>query len=126
MPEEDIVFANEYGKQNEIKLVYCFCPNANLYIENKLPDVENFINNYCHIVLGTDSYSSNWQLSIVKEIQSIHHHFGQLPLDTILQWATINGAKALQWDNVLGSFEKGKTPGVVLLANDLNESKRLM
>jgi len=126
MPEEDIVFANDYGKQNEIELVYCFCPNANLYIENNLPAVENFTNNNCHIVLGTDSYSSNWQLSIVKEIQTMHRNFQQLPLETILQWATINGAKALRWDNMLGSFEKGKTPGVVLLSTDLNQSKRLL
>lgn len=126
MPEEDIVFANEYGKRNEIGLVYCFCPNANLYIENNLPVVENFINNNCHIALGTDSYSSNWQLSIVKEIQTIHQNFPQLPLGTILQWATINGARGLQQDNVLGSFEKGKTPGITLLSEDLNESRRLL
>ena len=80
----------------------------------------------CPIVLGTDSYSSNWQLSIVKEIQSIHQYFPAIPLETILQWATINGAKALQWDKELGSFEKGKKAGVVLISNDLNESKRLL
>ena len=126
MPQEDIVYANAYGKQNGMEMVYCFCPNANLYIENKLPAVENFTTNNCHIVLGTDSYSSNWQLSIVKEIQTMHRHFPGIPLETILQWATINGAKALRWDNALGSFEKGKTPGVVLLSNDLNEAKRLL
>ena len=32
MPEEDIVFANQYADQNGLKLVYCLCPNANLYI----------------------------------------------------------------------------------------------
>jgi cytosine/adenosine deaminase-related metal-dependent hydrolase len=32
-----------------------------------------------------------------------------------LQWATINGAKALQMDNKLGSFETGKQPGIVLI-----------
>ena len=126
MPQEDIDFANDYAKKNALKLVYCLCPNANLYIENKLPAAEKFIANDCNIVLGTDSYSSNWQLSIVKEIQTIHQHFPAIPLETILQWATINGAKALQWENELGSFEKGKKPGVTLLANDLNSSKRII
>ena len=74
--------------------------------------------NNCHLVLGTDSYSSNWQLSIAKEIQAIT---GILQFETVvslsqvLQWATINGAKALQWDSELGSFEKGKKPGITLL-----------
>jgi len=126
MPPEDIVFANNYANENALKLVYCFCPNANLYIENKLPAVDQFINNACHIVLGTDSYSSNWQLSMAKEIQAIHHHFPSLPLATVLQWATSNGARALQWDKDLGSFEKGKKPGVVLLSNDLGSSARIL
>ena len=126
MPEEDIVFANHYADENGLKLVYCLCPNANLYIENKLPSIENFIKYDCHIVLGTDSYSSNWQLNIAKEIQSVHQYFSQIKLENILQWATIDGAKALQWDNELGSFEKGKTPGVVLIQPDFNSSKRLL
>ncbi|MEI2710532.1 MAG: amidohydrolase family protein [Chitinophagaceae bacterium] len=42
----------------------------------------------------------------------------------ILQWATLNGAKALQMDNTLGSFEKGKKPGVVLIQN--KQAKRLI
>ncbi|RTL58559.1 MAG: amidohydrolase [Sphingobacteriales bacterium] len=126
MPEEDVQWANEYAANNNIKLVYCFCINANLYIENKVPPVEMLMKNNVQLTLGTDSYSSNWQLSITKEIQSMHQHFPALPLETILQWATINGAKALQWDDELGSFEKGKKPGVVLLSNYLNDSKRLI
>lgn len=126
MPEEDIVFANEYATQNGLKLVYCFCINANLYIENKTPVPANFIKQNCHIVLGTDSYSSNWQLSIAKEIQSVQKHFPSLSIETILQWATINGAKALQWESALGSFEKGKKPGVVLLNIENGRSEKLL
>jgi aminodeoxyfutalosine deaminase len=125
MPEEDIVWANEYGASAGLKLVYCFCINANLYIENKTPVVENFIKHNCHIVLGTDSYSSNWQLSIAKEMESLHQYFPQLPLETILQWATSSGAKALQWNDELGSFEKGKKPGVALIKNDFSNSRKI-
>ncbi|MFM1794427.1 MAG: hypothetical protein RL642_812, partial [Bacteroidota bacterium] len=48
-----------------------------------------------------------------------------LPLDLILQWATINGARALDRADVLGSFEKGKRPGVIVLDSNL-KSKRLL
>ncbi len=129
MPEEDIIWANNYASENNLKLVYCLCPNANLYIENSLPPMELFIKHNCHLVIGTDSYSSNWQLSIAKEIKAI----ASMPrfetvasISQVLQWATINGAKALQWDDKLGSFEKGKRPGVILINKDQWTSKRLI
>jgi cytosine/adenosine deaminase-related metal-dependent hydrolase len=133
MPEEDVVFAKEYANENGIMLVWCLCVNANLYIENKVPPIEMFIKHDCPIVLGTDSYSSNWQLSIAKEIQSVIHATETVPrlkavapLEKTLQWATINGAKALQWDDELGSFEKGKKPGVVLIDLKFETSKRIV
>jgi aminodeoxyfutalosine deaminase len=125
MHEEDIVWANEYATANGLKLVYCLCPNANLYIENKVPAVALFQQHNCDLVLGTDSYSSNWQLSIIKEIQALLQHTS-VSAEQALQMATINAAKALQWDDELGSFEKGKKPGVVLLKDDFNSSKRIL
>lgn len=125
MPEEDIVWANEYAISNGLKLVYCLCPNANLYIENKVPPVTLFQQHNCELVLGTDSYSSNWQLSIVKEIQALLQHT-LLSIEDVLQMATINGARALLWDDDLGSFEKNKKPGVVLLAEDFSSSERIL
>jgi len=126
MPEEDIIWANEYAAASGIKLIYCFCVNANLYIENKLPQIETFVKHNCMLALGTDSYSSNWQLSIAKEMAAIKNNFSSFSLETILQWGTLSGAKALQWDDELGSFEKGKRPGVVLIENDFNSSKRIL
>jgi cytosine/adenosine deaminase-related metal-dependent hydrolase len=123
MQEDEIIWANEYAAANGVKLVYCLCINANLYIENKVPPIDLFLKHNCHIVLGTDSYSSNWQLNIASEIATIQKHFPHIPVETVLQWATINGAKALQWEPELGSFEKGKTSGVVLLSNDGNSQK---
>ena len=125
MPEEDVLFAKEYAEKNGLKLVWCLCINANLYIENKVPPVEMLMKHDCPIVLGTDSYSSNWQLSITKEMQSLKNKFPSLPIETILHWATSSGAKALQWDDELGSFEKGKKPGVVVIDSKFETSKRI-
>ncbi len=101
------------------KLHFCLCPNANLYIENVLPPVEMLLKNNCNIVLGTDSYASNYQLNIMAEINCMQQNFPQIPLATILQWATLNGAKALGIQNRFGSFEKGKKPGLVLLKDGI-------
>lgn len=125
MQEEDVAWANEYAASTGLKLVYCLCINANLYIENKVPPIDLLMKHNCHIVLGTDSYSSNWQLSIANEMETVHKHFLHIPLETILQWATSNGVKALGWDDELGSFEKGKKPGVVLSDNNFSSSKKL-
>ena len=125
MPEEDIIWANEYAAANGLKLVYCLCINANLYIENKTPQVDLFLKHNCHVVLGTDSYSSNWQLSIAKEMQALLQH-SSLSQEQVFQIATMNGAKALQWDDSLGSFEKNKKPGVVLLKEDCSSSSRII
>lgn len=126
MTEEEIVWANEYAAANGLKLAYCLCINANLYIENRVPPVDLFIKHNCHIVLGTDSYSSNWQLSIAKEIESIQKHFPHIPLETVLQWATLNGARALGWEDELGRLIPGKDSGVIKIKEDLLVSSRLI
>jgi len=105
--------------------VFCLCINANLYIENKTPQVDLFLKHNCHVVLGTDSYSSNWQLSIAKEMQALLQH-SSLSQEQVFQMATMNGAKALKWDDSLGSFEKNKKPGVVLLKEDCSSSSRII
>ena len=111
---EDIRFAQEHAAQYGLNLVWCLCPNANLYIENALPPVDLLIKNGCRIVLGTDSYSSNWRLSIASEMATLKKHFPHLPLETLLTWATSNGADVLGWTG-LGRLAPGTRPGVVLL-----------
>ena len=51
----------------------------------------------------------------MDEIKTIQKHFSSIPLAEMLQWATMNGARALQMESSVGSFEKGKKPGVVLI-----------
>jgi cytosine/adenosine deaminase-related metal-dependent hydrolase len=93
------------------------CPNANLYIENRLPDYRQFLKTKAVLTIGTDSLTSNWQLSILEEMKTILRYQSYLDFETVLQWATINGAKALSWDQELGSFEIGKKPGVVWISH---------
>jgi len=97
-------------------LCFCLCPNANLYIGGQLPDVELLMQHDCRIVLGTDSLASNHQLDILEEMKTLQLYFPALPTATLLQWATSNGAGVLQMDGVLGTFDPGKQPGVVLVS----------
>lgn len=122
------------GVDSTGRLIFCLCVNANKYIEQKAPPIELLRKNNCSIVIGTDSYASNWQLNIFEEIKSIQLATdNSIPLAEVLRWATSNGAQALQLNQTIGSFEKGKKPGVVLIEglNDLeitqhSASKRIL
>ena len=102
---------------------WCICANANQYIEQTMPPIELLRSQKANIVMGTDSYASNWSLNMLDEIKTIQQHLPQIPLDELLGWATLNGAKALQMDKGIGSFEKGKKPGIVLIEGLSNENK---
>lgn len=91
------------------------CPNANLYIENRLPDYSAFLATNARVTIGTDSLTSNWQLSILEEMKTIARFQSYVPFSNLLRWATLNGAQALGFDDTLGSLEPGKTPGVLLI-----------
>lgn len=93
------------------------CPNANLYIENRLPNYQYFIDAGAKMTLGTDSLTSNWQLSILEEMKTIARYQSYVPFETLLQWATLNGAEALGLEKELGSISIGKRPGILLLEN---------
>lgn len=120
--QTDIDFLLKQSAQTAQEIFWCLCANANLYIENKLPPVEMLRQNNCNIVLGTDSYSSNWSLNILDEIKTLQKNFPSLKIEELLQWATLNGAKALNIDNNIGSFEKEKKPGVLWI-NNISDKK---
>jgi len=94
---------------------FCTCPNANLYIEDRLPSLDLFLAQGLTMTIGTDSLASNHSLNILSELKTIIKHFPKIPQVQLLQWATINGARALQMENLFGSFETGKAPGIILI-----------
>jgi aminodeoxyfutalosine deaminase len=112
--EADLRFTQRQTTNNEHQTFFCLCPNANLYISDKLPDVHMLMKNTADIVLGTDSLASNDRLSILEEMRTLQDNFDP-GISTLLRWATTNGARALQMDEQFGSFEKGKKPGLVLI-----------
>ena len=125
-----ILVHNSFTSVNDINAVkkqmpnsfWCLCPNANQYIEQTMPPIELLRAGGANIIVGTDSYASNWSLNILDELKTIQKHNPQIPMEEMLSWATINGARALQMDKHLGSFEIGKKPGVVIIENVVGEN----
>jgi cytosine/adenosine deaminase-related metal-dependent hydrolase len=108
---KDIYFIKRFDR----KINWCFCPNANLYIEKRLPKIDLFVNQGLNITLGTDSLASNDKLCIMSEMRTLQSKTPSLSLNTLMEWGTINGAKFLGIDDDKGTIEAGKTPGLNLL-----------
>jgi cytosine/adenosine deaminase-related metal-dependent hydrolase len=129
-----LLIHNTFSGKADIELVktrrsmgntfFVLCPLSNLYIENQLPPVELFKDENLNICLGTDSLASNHQLSVLAEMLVLQQNIPEMKLEELIKWACLNGAWALNIDDQLGSFEKGKKPGVNLITGiDFNNMK---
>jgi cytosine/adenosine deaminase-related metal-dependent hydrolase len=119
--KKNIFVHNTFTKTSDIEKAHawsenCYwasCPNANLYIENRLPDYRCFLDSNAKLCLGTDSIMSNWQLDIWEEVKTIKKYNSYIPLSSLFRWACLNGAEALDYDRIIGSIKPGKKPGLV-------------
>lgn len=111
LKQEDIDAAKKVMKN----VYWAVCPLSNIFIHNALPPIDLMRENALDITVGTDSLSSNDDLSMIKEIACLHDNFPQIPMGEIFTWACLNGARFLDKDNELGSLAPGKRPGIVLV-----------
>ena len=101
------------------------CPQSNLKLANGFCPVVKFIENEVNVALGTDSAASNNTLDLFSEIKSasllakaVSGDAASLDAHAALRMATINGAKALAWDNEIGSLESGKQADIIAVKID--------
>ena len=101
------------------------CPQSNLKLANGICPVVKFIENEVNVALGTDSAASNNTLDLFSEIKSasllakaVSRDAASLDAHAALRMATINGAKALAWDNEIGSLELGKQADIIAVKID--------
>ncbi len=92
---------------------FAICPLSNIFIHNALPPIDLMRENGLDIALGTDSLSSNDDLDMMKELICLHTNFPQVPMQELLTWASLNGARFLGREAEIGSLTPGKCPGVV-------------
>ena len=115
---DDISFAIKHFP----KLWWCLCPNSNLYITGRLPDLAALRSAGAKIALGTDSLASNGRLSILEEMKTLSVNFPGIGIAELITWATINGAEALGLAAELGSFDPGKRPGIILIEQKVEKN----
>ncbi len=97
------------------KATWVLCPNSNKYINDVLPPAMLFYESGVNVALGTDSLASNTGLSILEEVKTLSVNFPEIPLEILLKWATLGGAKALGVDSHFGTLQVGRYPGLALI-----------
>ncbi|MEO5969276.1 MAG: amidohydrolase family protein, partial [Bdellovibrionia bacterium] len=100
------------------------CPSSNLKLASGIAPVPNLISKGINVALGADGAPCNNNLNMFQEMRlaALIHKPGSgpkaMPAMEVLDMATRNGAKALNWFDQIGSIEVGKKADLVAL--DLN------
>ncbi|MBA3679877.1 MAG: amidohydrolase family protein [Bacteroidetes bacterium] len=116
-----VLVHNTFSTKEDIEMAankncfFCFCPNANLYIESKLPDYTLFKEHVNTLCLGTDSLASNDDLDLIAEANVILKNSNTFSVEVILQMMTFNNASAINLENEFGSLIPGKNAGLNLV-----------
>ncbi len=101
-------------------------PSSNLKLASGIANIPKYLQAGLNVGIGTDGCSSNNTLNMFKEmticsfVQKVNAMDPTvLPADEILKLATIGGAKAMRWDDEIGTLEVGKKADLILV--DLNK-----
>ena len=118
----------------EIKLMHqhlcniVHCPSSNMKLASGFSPVATLLNQGINVGLGTDGAASNNRLDLFEEMRlaallaKITSHRAEiLPAHQVLRMATLNSAKALGLENIIGSLTIGKAADITAVKfSDLN------
>ena len=100
-------------------------PECNMKLASGISPVPDMINMGIYVGLGTDGSASNNNLDLLTEMDTAAklHKISKMDptvMDavTILKMVTINGAKVLGMDNIIGSLEVGKKADIIIVNTD--------
>ena len=105
------------------------CPKSNMKLASGICPVNQLLNAGVNVALGTDSSSSNNTLDMFGEMQMAAllakvntMDATAIPAEQVLKMATINGARALGMEEMIGSLEVGKFADIVAVNFDTIET----
>ncbi|MDP6537852.1 MAG: TRZ/ATZ family hydrolase [Gammaproteobacteria bacterium] len=91
------------------------CPESNLKLASGFCEVAKLLGKSVNVALGTDGAASNNDLDLFSEMRTaalvakaVADDASAVPAQQVLEMATINGAKALGIEQLIGSIEIGK------------------
>ena len=83
------------------------CPRSHNYFGHSPFAFDRLRSLGFNICLGTDSLASNESLSLFAEMRAFQKNFPRVSPEEIFQMVTVNPARALRYENVLGQIRPG-------------------
>lgn len=106
--------------KNQVGIVYN--PESNFKLGNRICPVVDLRKSGAKVAFGTDSTASNNNLNLLQEadfgtkVQTLKYGVGQLTARDSVKMLTVEGARALHLDQMVGSLEVGKSADLAVLA----------
>jgi len=106
--------------KNRVSIIHN--PSSNMKLGSGIADIAKMLKQNLNVSLGTDSSASNNRLDIMEEmrlaallIKGTTKSPELISAKEAIKMATINGAKALGLDSIIGSIEKNKKADLVAI-----------
>lgn len=119
LTKEDII------KLSKLNVSVVHCPVSNLKLGCGIANINEMLNNNINVCLGTDGQGSGSNLDLFEVMKftallqkGINENAKLLPSYEVLKMATINGAKALNLSDKIGSIEVGKLADIIIIDID--------
>ena len=125
LPQTQLVHMTQMDDQ-DIKLVkdnnchVVHCPESNMKLASGFCPVAKLLDAGINVAIGTDSAASNNDLDLFGELKTaallakvVSGNAAALNAHQAIRMATISGAKALGWQDQIGSLEAGKSADII-------------
>ena len=125
LPQTQLVHMTQID-QDDIRLIQdnnchvVHCPESNLKLASGFCPGGKLIDAGINVAIGTDGAASNNDLDLFGELKTaallakaVAGDAAMLDAHAALRMATINGAKALGWEDQTGSLEAGKSADII-------------
>jgi cytosine/adenosine deaminase-related metal-dependent hydrolase len=92
------------------------CPRSNGHTGAGAPPIADFYASGVHVAIGTDSLASAPDLNVFAELATMRALAPDVPAASLLESATIEGARVLGFDADYGTIEPGKAARLLAVA----------
>ena len=107
---------------SKLNISVSHCPVSNLKLGCGIANINEMIENNINVSLGTDGQGSGSNLDLFETMKftvllqkGIQENAVSMPAYEVLKMATINGAKALNLEDKIGSLREGKIADIIIL-----------
>ncbi len=112
-------------KMKNLKINIAHCPVSNLKLGCGIARINDLVKSGINVTLGTDGQGSGSNLDLFETMKfaallqkGINEEPKQMPAYEVIKMATINGAKALNKENEIGSIKEGKKADIIIINVD--------